>query len=187
MRCRGRQGQIFDDGPSPPDSAGAITVALRFILKPSRCPSFDSNHRRFCAAFRASAFRRAAFRCRMRFARSSSLRLVPGDTKQRIDVFLRDRWTGLTGRASVSSTREQGNDSSNTSLVSGDGGRVVFHSSATTLVAAEAHGARMDVSLNDTGGIAPMTSGSPAMAAQRLRAESVLDPLEDVPVPGRKG
>jgi Tol biopolymer transport system component len=71
-----------------------------------------------------------------RFAAFSSLshNLVPGDTNNKQDVFVRDRWTHNTERVSLSSSGKQGNDESYGASVSGNGRYVVFLSMATNLV-----------------------------------------------------
>jgi hypothetical protein len=61
--------------------------------------------------------------------------LVPDDTNDAFDVFVRDRAEGTTVRASVSSAGEQGNAPSIEPAVSGDGAFVAFASDATNLVA----------------------------------------------------
>ncbi|TWU35785.1 FG-GAP repeat protein [Novipirellula aureliae] len=61
--------------------------------------------------------------------------LVDGDTNGEFDVFVRDRLTGTTTRASVSSTGAQSDRDALRSQISGDGRHVVFYSNATTLVA----------------------------------------------------
>jgi Tol biopolymer transport system component len=67
---------------------------------------------------------------------SYSSNLVPGDTNQRGDVFVRDRLLGTTERVSVSSTGEQGNDTSGHPdiAISDDGRFVAFTSDASNLV-----------------------------------------------------
>lgn len=65
---------------------------------------------------------------------SSADNLVTGDTNEKQDVFVYDRTTGITTRASVSSTGEQENDHGQRPSISGDGRFVVFGSGATNLV-----------------------------------------------------
>lgn len=60
--------------------------------------------------------------------------LVTDDTNGEFDVFVRDRLTGTTVRASVSSTGIQSDRDALRSQISGDGRHVVFYSNATTLV-----------------------------------------------------
>src|SRR5437870_4266363 len=66
--------------------------------------------------------------------RSSASNLVPGDTNGTFDVFVHDRQTGETVRASVASDGAQGNGASNTPAISADGRFVAFTSSASNLV-----------------------------------------------------
>jgi len=65
---------------------------------------------------------------------SEASNLVTGDTNVVVDVFARDRDTGITERVSVSSSEVQGNDDSDTAAVNGDGQIVAFDSDATNLV-----------------------------------------------------
>ena len=61
---------------------------------------------------------------------TSSARLVPADTNNAPDVYLRDRGTGLTKRVSVSSAGVQSNFSSSNPSVTPDGRYVAFQSYA---------------------------------------------------------
>lgn len=71
---------------------------------------------------------------------SGATNLVPGDTNGKNDVFVHDRQTGQTTRASVDSSGVQGNDTSYNGGVSADGRCVVFYSRATNLVAGDTNG-----------------------------------------------
>ncbi|MFN0007752.1 MAG: TolB family protein [Planctomycetota bacterium] len=71
--------------------------------------------------------------------------LVAADTNAVSDVFVHDRQTGTTVRASVGS---EGNGPSTDPSISGDGRYVVFESAATNLVASDANAA-LDVFLRD--------------------------------------
>src|SRR4029450_7935990 len=53
------------------------------------------------------------------------------------DVFVRDRQTGTTERASVDSAGVEGNDWSEDASISADGRYVAFHSLASNLVAGD--------------------------------------------------
>ena len=66
---------------------------------------------------------------------SSASNLVPGDTNGFPDVFVHDRLTGITTRASVGPNGVQGNSSSRAPSISADGRFVAFYSSATNLAA----------------------------------------------------
>jgi Tol biopolymer transport system component len=65
---------------------------------------------------------------------SGASNLVPGDTNGRADVFVHDRVTGETTRASVSSDGREGNLSSRSPSISADGRFVAFASEAYNLV-----------------------------------------------------
>ncbi|HET6162981.1 MAG TPA: hypothetical protein VFG37_04900 [Planctomycetota bacterium] len=65
---------------------------------------------------------------------SSASDLAPGDTNARRDVFVRDRLTGITTRASVDSNGNQADDDSYNASISADGRTVAFLSIATNLV-----------------------------------------------------
>jgi Tol biopolymer transport system component len=79
---------------------------------------------------------------------SSSSNLVPDDTNGAIDVFVHDRKTGITTRASVSSGGSESDAQSYYARLSGNGRFVVLQSSATNLVPADVNGAA-DVFLHD--------------------------------------
>lgn len=60
--------------------------------------------------------------------------LVPDDTNNRRDIFVRDRWTNTTSRVSVNAFGEQSNALSDDPALSGDGRYVVFTTAADNLV-----------------------------------------------------
>jgi Tol biopolymer transport system component len=62
---------------------------------------------------------------------SAATTLVPGDTNGSLDVFVRDRQTGVVERVSVASNGEQGNSGSEAPSISSDGRYVAFHSNST--------------------------------------------------------
>jgi Tol biopolymer transport system component len=66
--------------------------------------------------------------------------LVPGDTNQSPDVFLRDRKTGTTRRASVSSDGAEANGGSAALALSADGRHLAFESWASNLVTGDTNG-----------------------------------------------
>lgn len=74
--------------------------------------------------------------------------LVPGDTNGVLDVFVHDRWTGVTERASVSSSGAQADADCLGPYLSADGRFVAFRSDATTLVPGDANGVA-DVFVHD--------------------------------------
>jgi Tol biopolymer transport system component len=66
--------------------------------------------------------------------------LVPGDTNLAWDVFVHDRVTGETTRASVSSAAAEALGTSTSPSISGDGRFVAFYSSAADLVPGDVNG-----------------------------------------------
>jgi Tol biopolymer transport system component len=79
---------------------------------------------------------------------SSRTTLVPGDTNQARDVFVRDLRTGRFRRVSVDSRGGQGNSGSEAPSISAGGRYVAFASHATNLVASDSND-RSDVFLRD--------------------------------------
>ncbi|MDH4063822.1 MAG: hypothetical protein OEW19_05440 [Acidobacteriota bacterium] len=71
---------------------------------------------------------------------SAASNLVGGDTNGVKDVFVHDRQTGITVRASVSGAGAQGNSESTDAAISADGHAVAFSSAASTLVADDTNG-----------------------------------------------
>jgi Tol biopolymer transport system component len=84
---------------------------------------------------------------------STATNMVPGDTNNTIDVFVRDRSKGTTTRVSVTAGGAQGDGHSVHPAVSADGRFVAFQSNATNLVAVDTNGVD-DVFVHDlaTGG-----------------------------------
>jgi Tol biopolymer transport system component len=80
--------------------------------------------------------------------RSQAANLVAGDFNGLADIFVRDRLTGQTTLASVSSLGLQADGASDRPALSADGRYVAFVSSATTLVAGDTNGVD-DVFLRD--------------------------------------
>jgi Tol biopolymer transport system component len=74
--------------------------------------------------------------------------LVAGDTNGVADIFVHDLLTGITTRASVASSDVQGDRSSQSPSISGDGRYVAFESSATNLVPGDTNGL-VDVFVRD--------------------------------------
>jgi Tol biopolymer transport system component len=66
--------------------------------------------------------------------------LVPGDTNNTFDIFVRDRRRGTTQRASVSTAGGQADMGSNPPALSPDGRLVAFSSEATNLVPGDTNG-----------------------------------------------
>src|SRR4028119_2515810 len=65
---------------------------------------------------------------------SDATNLVPGDTNNTTDIFVRDLSTNTTTRVSISSTGNQGNEDFYTPFISADGRFVTFSSEASNLV-----------------------------------------------------
>src|SRR4028119_1050699 len=65
---------------------------------------------------------------------SSASNIVPGDTNNRDDIFVRDTLTNTTTRVSVDSAGNQANSNSDSPSISADGRFVAFFSAATNLV-----------------------------------------------------
>jgi hypothetical protein len=89
-----------------------------------------------------------------RFVAFSSLaaNLVPGDSNDVGDIFVRDRDLGTTERFSVSSTGEEANDRSCVASISGEGRCVAFHSLASNLVPGDTNG-QADIFVRDREGL----------------------------------
>ncbi len=80
--------------------------------------------------------------------RSVATNLVPGDTNNVGDIFVRDLAAQTTVRVSVSSSGTEGDDESTQPWISGDGSRVAFESRAANLVAGDDNG-QADVFVHD--------------------------------------
>jgi hypothetical protein len=108
---------------------------------------------------------------------SSASNLVPGDTNNATDTFVRDRWTGTTRRVSVSSTGAQGNGDSRGPSISAGGRFVAFTSRATNLVPGDTTdwedifvrdrltGTTTQVSVSSTGAQANSFNDNPSISA----------------------
>src|SRR5262249_11977054 len=79
---------------------------------------------------------------------SAATNLVPGDTNATYDVFVYDRETRQTSRASVDSSGAQANAQSASPCFSGDGRHVAFDSLASNLFPGDTNG-RPDVFVRD--------------------------------------
>jgi Tol biopolymer transport system component len=71
---------------------------------------------------------------------SEASNLVPGDTNEKSDIFVHDRETGQTTRASVAFDGTQGNAASGRPSLSADGQYVAFESWASNLVVGDTNG-----------------------------------------------
>ncbi|OLB81512.1 MAG: hypothetical protein AUI14_03060 [Actinobacteria bacterium 13_2_20CM_2_71_6] len=74
--------------------------------------------------------------------------LVPGDTNEQVDIFLRDRQAGTTTRVSVDSSGAQATGGSFGAAISSDGRYVMFTSVAPNLVPDDTNGTK-DVFVHD--------------------------------------
>ena len=79
---------------------------------------------------------------------SSATNLVAGDTNGTSDIFLHDRVTGTSERASVDSSGTEGDGDNDLPSISSDGQVVAFESWATNLVAGDTNGAT-DILVHD--------------------------------------
>ncbi|HTE17942.1 MAG TPA: hypothetical protein VK689_06140, partial [Armatimonadota bacterium] len=79
---------------------------------------------------------------------SSSSNLVPGDTNDKIDIFVHDLATRTTERISVNSAGQQGDDHSQDLSISEDGQVVAFQSFASNLAPGDTNG-RADIFVHD--------------------------------------
>jgi Tol biopolymer transport system component len=80
---------------------------------------------------------------------SDASNLVPGDTNASQDIFVRDLLTNTTTRVSVSSTGNQGNLSSRSPSISGNGRFVAFASDASNLVPGDTNAPNQDIFVRD--------------------------------------
>jgi len=108
---------------------------------------------------------------------SEASNLVPGDTNDEKDIFVRDRLTNTTTRVSVDSAGNQANDPSFLASISPDGRFVAFDSDATNLVPGDTNNNRdifvrdlstnttTRVSLDSAGNQTNFLSGNPSISA----------------------
>jgi Tol biopolymer transport system component len=82
---------------------------------------------------------------------SQASNLVPGDTNETSDIFVRDRQASTTERVSVDSSGNQSNGSSQDPSITGDGRYVAFGSFATNLVPGDSSGSQIYVHDRQTG------------------------------------
>jgi Tol biopolymer transport system component len=96
---------------------------------------------------------------------SEASNLVPGDTNNNEDIFVRDLLTNTTTRVSVSSIGNQAFGPSRDSYISGDGRFVAFSSEASNLVPGDTNGNRdifvRDLSTNTTTRVSVDSAGNP--------------------------
>lgn len=82
---------------------------------------------------------------------SAASNLVAGESNGLRDIFVHDRQTGATGKTSLDGAGVQGNGSSYTPSISGDGRFVAFLSVATNFVPGGDYNGIVDVFVHDTG------------------------------------
>jgi hypothetical protein len=80
---------------------------------------------------------------------SDASNLVPGDTNNATDIFVRDLYTGVTERVSVDDNGNEGHGRSEAPVISADGRYVVFQSSADELADPGYTGNYMRIILRD--------------------------------------
>jgi len=109
--------------------------------------------------------------------RSEATNLVAGDTNGLRDVFLHDMQTGVTTRASETSSGTGGNGKSDRPVISGDGRYVAFYSDADNLVAGDNNamrdvfvydrtdGSMVRISVSSTGAEGNADSSRPAISS----------------------
>lgn len=84
---------------------------------------------------------------------SGASNLVPGDANQAEDVFVRDRRSGFTVRASMNSVGGEANAGSDLASISDDGRFVAFESTASSLTALDPTSELVPGLLRESGGI----------------------------------
>ena len=95
---------------------------------------------------------------------SEASNLVSGDTNGNYDIFVHDRQTGVTVRASLASDGTQGNGLAYAPSISADGHFVVFGSSASNLVGGDTNGV-MDVFVHEIDAAVFVPTPTPTVAA----------------------
>ena len=100
---------------------------------------------------------------------SYATNLVSGDTNGAFDVLVRDRQSGTTERVSVDTAGAQGNEDSDSALISSDGRYVAFKSAATNLVSGDTNAAE-DIFVRDT---CDTTATSASFSGDGINADTV--------------
>jgi len=93
---------------------------------------------------------------------AQSTNLIPGDTNNATDLFIKDLNTGEMTRVSTNAAGEQGNSDTTVFAFSHDGTKIAFASYATNLVPGDTNG-RQDLFVKDllTGEVTPITVEAP--------------------------
>ena len=104
----------------------SITATTRFLTAATAGLGAEGNMDSYECSLSADG-RYVAFR-------SQASNLVPGDTNNQVDVFVRDRTTGVTELVSVAPDGTQANGNSDSPSLSADGRYVAYASTATNLL-----------------------------------------------------
>jgi len=91
---------------------------------------------------------------------SEATNLVPGDTNNTYDIFVRDRLTNTTTRVSLDSAGNQGNGYSYSPSISADGRFVAFESNSSNFVPGDTNNNR-DIFVADTSSTPKVINGTP--------------------------
>jgi Ca2+-binding RTX toxin-like protein len=91
---------------------------------------------------------------------SRAFKLVPGDTNNTFDIFVRDTLTNTTTRVSFDSAGNQANNGSSRPSISADGRFVAFQSSASNLVPGDTNNTN-DIFVADTSSTRNVINGTP--------------------------
>jgi hypothetical protein len=107
---------------------------------------------------------------------STANNLVPGDTNNAWDVFVKDLQTGLTTRVSTNISGVQANGISNFASINADGTRVAFLSFASNLVASDTN-AKADIFVKDLtdGTTTRVSSSSTGAEANNASVDSIIN------------
>jgi Tol biopolymer transport system component len=103
--------------------------------------------------------------------------LVPGDTNNAYDIFVKDLSTGAVTRVSTAADGTQGNASSNYSVFSPDGTRVAFSSYASNLVPGDTNNAT-DIFVKDlsTGAVTRVSTAADGTQGKSQSYDPVFSP-----------
>ncbi len=111
---------------------------------------------------------------------SNATNLIPGDTNAAADIFVRDRQSGVTERASVNSSGQQGNGGSGGDpAISADGRFVAFGSLATNLVANDTNATDDDFVRDRQLGLTTRVNLGAAGAQAEPGSDSGVDAISD--------
>jgi Tol biopolymer transport system component len=91
---------------------------------------------------------------------SNASNIVPGDTNNSFDIFVRDTLTNTTTRVSVDSAGNQGNSYSSSPSISADGRFVAFNSFSSNIVPGDTNNS-FDIFVADTSSTPNVINGTP--------------------------